>query len=251
MALWCKDFPVREFAQSSIARPLTLVLPFYENQRFFEKQVEKWHSFSADLRQHLSAIVVDDGSPEPARLPSSLPFPIRLFRIDVDVRWNWLAARNIGMHHARNGARVFLSDMDHVLPEETAEILVYGVPDPRVVYAFFRREHDGTQVTPHSATFFLTKETFWKTGGYDEALSGHYGTDGEFRRRLSRVARIEILPHWVERWEYVDDSSTARYARKQPEDAAVSRLVAARPQGWKPKVLSFPYHEVTREEVTT
>lgn len=247
MALWCRDFQTVDVARSTVPHHVTIVLPYYENRIFLKRQIDRWRAFNYDLRQHLSAIIVDDGSPEPAVLPSAPPFPIRLFRIEVDVRWNWLAARNVGMNHAPKGW-CFLSDMDHVLPEETAKAMVYGVLDSRNAYAFQRREHTGEPAAPHSATFFLTRETFWKTGGYDEALSGHYGTDGEFRRRLAKVAPIKVATETVERWEYVDDSSTTRYQRKQPEDAAVARIVARRGPGWKPQVLSFPYHEVDRKE---
>ena len=93
----------------------------------------------------------------------------------------------------------------------------------------------------------MTKALFWEIGGYDEALSGYYGTDGDYRRRLARHATIQILPVPLVRHEYVGDSSTTRYQRKQPEDAAVGRLIGARRPGWQPTVLSFPYHEVRPE----
>jgi len=54
-----------------------------------------------------------------------------------------------------------------------------------------------------------------------------------------RLLRAALVRH-----EYVGDSSTQRYHRKQPQDAAVRRLVAARRPGWQPTTLSFPYHEV-------
>ena len=42
----------------------------------------------------------------------------------------------------------------------------------------------------------------------------------------------------------VSDSSTTRYLRKQPEDAGVRQIIAARGKHWTPRTLSFPYHEV-------
>ena len=87
---------------------------------------------------------------------------------------------------------------------------------------------------------------FWRVGGYDETLSGHYGTDGDWRRRCAATARMQILEDRLIRQEHDGDSSTTRYLRKQPEDAQVKHLVAARGTHWRPKTLSFPYHEVTR-----
>jgi hypothetical protein len=86
---------------------------------------------------------------------------------------------------------------------------------------------------------------FWKVGGYDEALSGHYGSDGDWRKRCAKVAPIQILSDRLIRHEYQDDSSTTRYRRKLPSDtAAVKRIVGARGPGWQPQTLSFDYAEI-------
>lgn len=244
MALWCRHLPTVTVDRSTVPKAVTLVYPFYENTDFFATQVSGWRTYPVDLLPYVSAIVVDDGSPVPAILPRNPPFPIRLFRIEVDVRWNWLAARNIGAHHAPDGW-MLLTDMDHVVPTETLDALIYGVHRPDTVYAFSRKEYTDEPIQPHSASFFMTRKLFWKIGGYEEELSGKYGTDGDFRRRASKVAPFALLPVPLVRHEYQGDSSTTRYKRKQPEDAEVSRIVAARLRGWTPKVLSFPYHEVT------
>ena len=243
MALWCRDLPVVTVPRVATPTPVTLVLPYYSNPNFLQTQMNVWRRYPPALAAQLSIVIVDDGSPVPCERPTGLPCAVRLFRIAVDVRWNWLAARNIGLHHAADGW-VLMTDMDHVLPAETLEAIVQGAHTPGTVYAFARREHTGVPVTPHSASFLLERATFWRTGGYDEALSGHYGTDGDFRRRLAAVAPVVIRRDVLERHEYVGDSSTTHYLRKQPQDAAVRRLIAARPRGWRPKVLSFPYAEV-------
>ncbi len=246
MGLWCKDLPFVEVPTSDTPKPVTLIVPYYEQPIFFARQLAHWASYPSDLAAYLSIIVVDDGSPtQPA---STVPRPalrdVRLFRITPDIRWNWLAARNIGLHHAADGW-CLVTDMDHVVPSGTLRACITGQHDPRVAYAFSRQEHTGAPAMPHSASFFLTRQMFWTTGGYDEALSGHYGTDGDFRRRLAIYAKLAVLSQPLIRHEYVEDSSTTKYLRKQPEDAAVRRLVARRGIGWQPKVLSFPYTEVT------
>jgi hypothetical protein len=247
MALWCRNFPLVSSPGSDEPKRVTFVVPYYSNPEFFARQIATWTDYPANVSAHLSVIVVDDGSPEAARLPAHVPFNLRLFRIETDIRWNWLAARNIGAHHAADGW-LLLTDMDHVVPVQTLQAIVWGLHDPKVVYAFSRREYTGEAIHPHSASFLMTRELFWKIGGYDEALSGHYGTDGIFRRQIELHARIHVLTDELIRYEYVDDSSTTRYGRKQPEDAAVARIVAARKPGWKPKILSFPYHQVMPRE---
>lgn len=242
---WARDLTHVCVAKATEPKRFTVIIPFYLNRHFFAQQVAGWAQWSDELRAAVSVIVVDDGSPEPAVMPNPVPLSLRLFRIHEDRQWNWLAARNIGAHHAADGW-MLLTDMDHVLPAETADAIIWGKHDPSVVYAFSRREHTGEPVTPHSASFLMTRALFWTIGGYDETLSGHYGTDGDFRRRIMKVAPIHVLPEKLVRYEYVSDSSTSRYPRKLPADAtAVKQLVAQRAKGWTPKVLSFPYQEVT------
>lgn len=242
---WADGLPLVTVPRCDKAKPVTLIVPFYMNTEFLWTQVDGWRRYDDDLRRHLSIIVVDDGSPVPALKPYLMP-NFRLFRIEVDKRWNWLAARNIGAHHAADGW-LLLTDMDHVVPADTLRAIVYGLHDPKVIYAFSRKEHTGASIQPHSASFLMTRDLFWKIGGYDETLSGHYGTDGEYRRRAAMVAPFQVLADVLVRHERVGDSSTTTYERKLPVDAAaVKRLVAARGVGWQPKTLSFPYKEVTR-----
>ncbi len=243
---WAKGLPIVTVPTSTSPKSLTLVYPYYESPRFLARQFAHWWSYPDALRRwFVSAIVVDDGSPTRAEPPLVQPFPIRIFRIGVDVPWNWLAARNIGAHHAADGW-LLLTDMDHLVPAETIGRLVWGQHDPKVVYAFSRRESTGEVIAPHSASFFLTRELFWRIGGYDETLSGYYGTDGDFRKRLAAVAPCHVLADPLIRYEFVEDASTTKYLRKQPSDAlAVKRLKSLREPGWRPKVLTFPYQEVT------
>lgn len=238
---WCADLPVVTVPQSSVPKPVTLVLPYYSNPDFLKQQMAWWGQYPAHLKEHLSVILVDDGSPEPAVVVDP-PVALRLFRIEVDIRWNWLAARNIGAKHAE-GWCVF-TDMDHVLPANTLDSLVYGQHDAGTIYGFSRRESTGETLAPHPNSWFLTRSMFWNVGGYDETLSGHYGTDGSWRRRLAATAPMAILSDRLVRHEYVGDSSTTAYKRKQPVDQAVKRLDRSGQKGFTPKVLSFPYHEV-------
>jgi len=239
------DAPMVDLAEGR-AKQLQLIYPYYDNPNFLRVQLTNWTSYPQALRNHMRAIIVDDGSPNSPAIDvlrtGEFPFPIRLFRIDVDVRWNWLAARNIALHHATEGW-CLLTDMDHVLTPAAAHALVHADLEPAKIYRFSRREHTGEKVHPHPNTMLLQRATFWKAGGYDEALSGHYGTDGDWRRRLAATAPVRTLKVEMVRYEYVGDSSTTGYKRKQPQDAGKKAIIARRGKGWRPKVLSFPYHE--------
>lgn len=242
----CDDAPVvRILRDYSSPRKITMIVPYYENPQWFAKQILHWSTYSMEHRRHLQVIVVDDGSQlDPAQTVLKIvKFDgMELYRIKEDVRWNWLAARNIGAKHAST-EWIMLTDIDHVLPPDTLEAMVYGTFDPEVIYRFSRHER-GQPIHPHPNSWFMTKKMYWQVGGYDEALSGHYGTDGEYRRRCAKTAPIRIMQNHLVRCEHQGDSSTLRYKRKQPEDARAKQLIRARGPGWKPKVLSFPYEEV-------
>jgi hypothetical protein len=113
-----------------------------------------------------------------------------------------------------------------------------------VIYGFSRKEYSGEPIPPHPNSWLMTRALFWKIGGYDEKLSGHYGTDGDWRRRMALKAPIHILSDRLIRHEYQADSSTTAYLRKQPQDAEVKRIIAKRGKHWKPLTLSFEYAEV-------
>lgn len=229
---------------------ITLVYPYYENPSFLSRQIEMWSSLPFSTQASMNVIVSDDGSPRyPAEdvikgflRKGEFIFPIRLFRIIPDVRWNWLAARNLAMKHAEGWC--VCTDMDHVVPERTMRTLIYGKFDEGTLYRFSRVESDGEPIHPHPNSFFLRAETFWKIGGYDEALSGHYGTDGDWRRRAVANVPVRSLPDYLVRHEYDGDSSTTHYIRKQPEDAGKKKIIAQRGPKWRPKVLSFPWKEI-------
>ena len=222
-------------------------MPYYENPAFLAEQIRKWHSWDEDIQSWVKAIIVDDGSPNFAAASvvksfNGLPFPIDVYRLEVDVRWNWIAARNIGMHHATGWC--VLTDMDHVIPETTMDCLIRGHHESNTIYRFSRTERGDKAIHPHPNSWFMTKEMFWEIGGYDEALSGFYGTDGEYRTRCSGTAPIRILSNALDRYERMGDASTVKYLRKQPEDAEVKRIIGRRRKGWRPRTLSFPYHKV-------
>lgn len=240
------DAPIVMLAQRAEPRGITYIYPYYENPIFLRSQLERWMTYPPELQRMLSIRIIDDGSPnhpaEEVLRGGTWPFQLRLFRIGVDVRWNWLAARNIGMANACGWC--LLTDMDHVVPQQTLRALVYGKVQPRFIYRLSRREASGQAIHPHPNSMLMTSTMFWGVGGYDEALSGHYGTDGDWRRRCAATAKVFTLPCQLERHEYEHDSSTTHYKRKQPEDGGKKAIIAKRGPGWRPKVLSFPYAEV-------
>lgn len=235
-------------------RRLTLVLPYYRNAGMLVEQQRVWRSYPEPLKPFLDVIVVDDGSPKERALPSDLVVTgiasCRLYRTGVDVRWNWLFCRNLGVAQAST-EWVLLTDIDHVLPAETLRALVHDPVDGSVVYRFGRVDAPLlTPYKPHPNSWFLTRELFDRIGGYDERFSGFYGTDADFRERVHTTAsavvmREDVLIRYPR--EVIRDASTTSYGRKEEQDRInVQRIRAERAlvPDWRPLRVTFPWEQL-------
>lgn len=235
-------------------RAITLVIPFYRNEGMLHEQQRVWRALPEDLKAMLHVIIVDDGSPKQHRAkPHVEPTGVasfRLYRTLVDVRWNWLFCRNLGVAEAKT-EWVLMTDIDHVLPAATLRELLTSELDRRTVYRFSRVDApDLTPYKPHPNSWFMTRRMFDEIGGYDERFSGFYGTDADFRERVHTTAdRVILLPEVLIRYprEVIADASTTTYGRKEQQDRDnVHRIRAerAKVKDWRPLRVTFPWERV-------
>lgn len=175
---------------------MSLCYTFYRNPGMLAEQYRVWAAYPDELKACIEVVLCDDGSPEPAvdvPRPAGLP-PLRIYRIDPDRPWNQHSARNVAAEEA-GGKWLFMSDMDHVLPEEGLRQLL-ELKDEGKVYQFRRLDaphnrpkvYDNGEPHPHPNTFALTRDLYKRVGGYDDRLSGVYGTDSVFRRCSQALA---------------------------------------------------------------
>lgn len=182
---------------------ITITMPYYDAPEMLRKQVEYWHTYPAWVRESLSIILVDDGSQKyPAldvlneiNIPDLVSFS--LYRIKEDIPWNHGGARNLAFTHADSGWCV-LTDIDHVLPMESICSLMTAPLQEYCAYkpARFRVKGllDWDEINRHGDSFILTREVYWKVGGFDEDFSGYWnGVSGPFRKALRRKAEIREL----------------------------------------------------------
>lgn len=232
-------------------RPITLVLPYYCQPKMLAIQHGILAALPADIRAHLTVIVVDDGSPtQPAQLVPAGLASQQLYRILTDVPWNWLAARNLGMHHAST-TWALLTDLDHAVPADTWRALMTEPLDEALVYRFAREEARSREpMKSHPNTWLLTRAMYDAVGGYDERLSGCYGTDAEFRDRVVEQARaIRFLTTPVVRYgsEEVADAETVAFPRgdyPQRRELLKRRAERQRLGKWRPLRLTFKWRHV-------
>src|SRR5690606_5074751 len=180
---------------------VTLVTTYYRQPQMLAKQLETWGQYSPDVLDKFRFIVVDDGSPEPAKdviksAPPSVLGKLDLYRIEIDIPWNHPGARNLGCHVAPHGW-ILRVDLDHVLLPEQAGVLLAFTPRKKHWYRL-RREWvktraDGTEERgwrkPHVDSYLIHRSLYWEAGGYDEDYSGcYFCVDLEFFRLLGAIA---------------------------------------------------------------
>lgn len=210
---------------------ITYVTPYYENAGMLREQLAALGSASEHILGAVEYIVVDDGSPDNPAAEVVKEFhkegwldglDFKLFRILKDVRWNHIAARNIGVHYSTH-QWLMLTDIDHVVPPDTFGHLLGTLNklDKNTFYTFDRV--DAPHRVPyksHPHTWLMSRALWDKFGGYDERFSGHYGMDFLARERLLAIAQTKHLKYPIIRYprEVIADASTTRYERKLQAD---------------------------------
>ena len=187
---------------------LTIAVLYYKDATFFYKQLERWRSWPRDIREQLSFVIIDDGSPRGEKAVDSYvhdgSINFIVASILVDKKWNIGGARNLAFHIAQT-EHVFVIDSDLVIPLNMielsiqyarleAKILTEMPGNSREIFVNFLRvfNESGLQ-RPHPAAMLLSKHAYWMSGGCDEDFVGHYGmTDPHFRWRSVRTANVTV-----------------------------------------------------------
>lgn len=225
----------------------TLIVPFYRNCRMLERQVQEWGQYPAAV----SIIVVDDGSPEPARpiieaaAVAELLARVRLYRILVDIPWNREGARNLAAQEAGTRWLVHV-DIDHILPAASARALLDFTADERCWYRFPRWRVGGADETrrkdkidaavkfgeihPHIDSYLMTRAMYWKCGGYDEDFAGVLGGGGDFLRRADKVAAVALLPRAIPLHVHTRHSVVDASDFSLSRDTAPGKVIARKKQ---------------------
>ena len=167
-----------------IRNKVTLVFTYYEAPNMLREQIKYWVKYPKEIADRVKIIIVDDGSPEKSAegvfwfFLSQIPdyLDISLYRIKENINQNTFGARNLAFTVAKEGW-VWNFDIDHVVPADSLLNLLEEGLSPEVCYFPARRIMTSlTKSDPmwrHLDTFIITREMFWRVGGYNEASTGY------------------------------------------------------------------------------
>jgi hypothetical protein len=168
---------------------LTISVAYYNEPKHLKKWVDQqsiWKKM--DMPIHLQ--IIDDGSqitPASEIIKESMP-NISLYRVKEDLGFNSHGCRNLGMKVAPT-SWVLLSDIDLSYPISTLNKMLLDIEDCKLSQDYYYQPvHFNNIIIININNFLIHKDTFWKTGGYDEEFTGlHYG-DRTFLANLGQFA---------------------------------------------------------------
>jgi len=231
-------------------RDVTVVMAYYENPNMLQRQLANFAKMRAAIKEHLEYVIVDDGSPKHPAGTDLIPidYKLQIHRMGVDIRWNQDACRNLGAKEARH-KWLLLTDMDHLIPEGTLGMMMDRHLNESSIYKFSRLDDETFEpYKPHPNSWFMTKDMYFKVGGYDERFAGLYGTDWDFRDRCVRTAEFVEQVGFplirVGREHTADASCPREFGRKSPADAQAIRAIRDARGKQPPQMFRFPHHMV-------
>jgi hypothetical protein len=172
---------------------LTIITHVYNAQGPVDHQLALWRQYDPALLAQLDFLIIDDHSDEPLKVDKG-PLNLRLIRVDDDIDWNMPGCRNLAATVAETPWMLYF-DVDNVASEASIAKIVAALPklDKQRLHVF-RRTQDGVDVEPHINSFLISRQGFWRAGGYDEDFSGHYGfEDVLFRMMWRKHVGTEVL----------------------------------------------------------
>jgi len=186
-----------------------------------EYQLSVWRKYPPFVRNQLEIIVVDDGSQN--SLASNIlsgvggmEFNLKVFRFQKDIPWNHGSARNLAVAHcAEDREWIILTDIDHVIPQQSMHRLITMKLDPSKTYCPQRMKAVGTsniQHIRHTDTFIIHREVFNAIGGFDERFAGYWnGVSYPFRkvvREMTKVVDLQDVYFIFHEQDNISDANT-------------------------------------------
>lgn len=212
---------------------LTLMYPCFGQEKRISRLAAGWDSWSDDLKQHVSIILIDDhGTPpiEDMLMGKVTDINLSVYRIQDDVKYNMAGAMNLGMMIAST-PWILSMDTDYNFPPQDMQDLLDFRPIKDETYAFYLdRVTDGVHVARdtkvHTNTFLIHKDMFTDLNGFDEDFSGGPGYgyhDCAFRLKLKEAGYVVVYQRGYTATEWVDDTKVGYTVEDQGHNAIIWR----------------------------
>lgn len=236
---------------------ISICVPYYSNPKMLEKQLENWTSWHKSLRNMIEFVIVDDGSPEPLKVPK-VDLNLTVHRIKRNLPWNFSGAKNLLMYEALT-PWVLLHDIDYTFDEQGIECLFDLREDPYKFYNFKCIMAKSGKMKPKDhypiSSFFVNKEMFWRCGGHDEDLVSFYTAhDNAVFWRLTRdpglLTQVKLDIPVMTCWQrsQIEDADTDHEKEGWSRDGTRNRkLLGDKRQGrvpWSNQCLRFDFAQV-------
>lgn len=214
---------------------LTLITQCYGQPGMVSRWCERHGRWSQSARKRAAVVIVDDhGDPRvvPGDLEALRGFAsVELVRVEKDIPWNQMGARNLAVRLAPTQVIVML-DIDMIVEAEDAERFLQEAEglQPGEVIKFCLRDVDRENQanypfinTSSPNTWFLRKKDFQKVKGYNEDFAGTKGwSDVELLHTLCSAFRVvtrrDLLVSWHSTCRVVPDA----LVKSLPRDVGVN-----------------------------
>ena len=186
---------------------ITICLSYYNQTELLKEQILSWKSFPDYLKKIYTFFIIDDCSKKDAQeVLKDLDLrdlDLHIYRVTEDLYCNIAGVRNLGAKECKTEWMIIL-DMDTFIPSLMSEQLLQIInnPLPNTAYKFNRDIRNDPKMLaknpsgfkPHPAICLIKKDDYWKIGGCEEDLVGHYGyTDPSFWYKSQGKINVQIL----------------------------------------------------------
>ena len=214
------------------------------------KHINTWKSYPDDIKDLFTFYIIDDSSKKPASeiIKKETDLDLHLYRVEEDLYCNIAGVRNLGAKECNTPWMVIL-DMDTIISKELAQSLIELANkniNNNIVFKFNRKVLDNSNHIkhnkPHPAICLIRKSNYWKIGGCEEDLVGHYGyTDPSFwYRAKNEKVSINIQKNLFLLY-YPEGESDINRDNKHNKKLFEKRK---KDNKWSNKYIRFKWHKV-------
>ena len=183
---------------------ISLIHPFYNDEKRLELQVDNWMTWPDEICKLVDVTLIDDHSDRPLKIDKKAwkklrnkGLQVRIFRIENNLKWNTPGALNLGFTVAPKKWALTMDSDCFFDADNMRKLLFTFRPRTDRIWKFKRKRYGTTE--PKSwlennrwlpCTMLMSKEIFFRVGGFDEDFTGHYtGGYGMFDTYFDRCAK--------------------------------------------------------------